>query len=398
MGTALLAIPFCFQGLSPAPPSAFSLVGSPLSRYLSTTRAGFSLPVDSRAIFAIKTPWILDSRAMTRQDTMLPTTAGPRCGIRDLPVELLQQIAYSAVPDKVDWTSAQTRHDVLDLRLIHPQLLSIFTTTLIHPSRTISINPRNDAALEHFLHFLASTGTAHRVARLELRAENFVRKTHCLNSKVYEVIKACPNIASLDLILDGHYTEFSEFPVMPKLRSLSLHGESLYTHLGQLPRVAPNLSHLAIMSPTLSGPAPAAAAVAAQGGQTAAAAGPAANHHAFVAAAAAAADEPQGLVARTDNMPPSLTHLHISNLNSPQVANLLVELNFRPVHFSFSLLYNYDLTELAVLLCRDRFCERTLSITMSQFKMVQAQRLTDFKSELDKSMVGRRIELLWPRC
>lgn len=338
-----------------------------------------------------------------------PTASRERrraCSIHDLPVELLEKIAYYAIPARIDWNTPSSRKEVLDLRLIHPRLCPIFTAALVHKHTTVLINPRNDGALEHLLHFVSATQTEDRLTSLELRAENFVRKTHCLNPTAHRLIEACENITSLDLILDGHYTAFSEFPVMPHLRRLTLHGESLYTHLGQLPRVAPNLSHLEIMSPTLSGPAPRAAAVVAAGehgvngghGQPAALdtghAG-AVNHHHFVAAAAA--DTNHGLSARSEDMPPNLTHLHISNLNSPQVASLLVELNFKPVHFSFTLLYNYDLTELALLLCRDQFCERTLSITMSQYKMIHPQRLNNFKSDLDRSMRGRCIEILWPQ-
>lgn len=295
------------------------------------------------------------------------------CTLLQMPVEILEDIASFAVKPAKRWNrTIDSPVQDLDLRLVHPWLTPIFGVALIKSK--IVVNPRQIQAVLHLISFLRNNGLAHQLAHLEILAENFTQRTSGLNRETCQLVGLCHRLESLELSLDGHFVQFSDFPELSCLKRLVLQGESLYSHLGHLRHVAPRLKHLDVLSPALSGPSPTTSDLAelnslAQAG-LARAAGPA-------------------------EMPDSLSHVYISNLNAPAGQLLLHHIAFRPTHFTFTLLHNYDLTELAVLLCREAFCGRTIQLNMSKSRLVAVARLAAFRAALTEGLLHRAIRIEW---
>lgn len=283
-------------------------------------------------------------------------------GLLDLPTEVLEDIAFYATSERKNWcfNKQKTVEWELSLRLIHPRLTAIFTISFFKHC-TIVINPRNSDAISSLSAFCAAQNVERYVTSLVLHAPNFIERTTGLEEEALELVRQFHKLEKLDLSLDGHFLGLDIFPPMNHLRSLTLQGESLYCELQALPTVAPRLSHLQILSPSISATPP------------------------------SSPSEEYAQVTKAMNLDRKdssnhLTHLHISNLNNPNVQTLLVDLPFQPVYFSFSLMHNYDLTELGSLLCRDTFCQRTVSVKLVSSKMVAPDRLRDFKALLHEGL------------
>ena len=289
----------------------------------------------------------------------------------DLPAELLEEIASQVACKRKCWSTRVGREE-LSLRLIHPVLAPIFTQSFFKYC-TISVNPRNADAVVHLSRFSAQLGIEKYITSLEIAAPNFLQRTHPINNQVYGLIAQFWKLEQLDLNLDGHFLRMDEFPEMRSLKHLILQGESLYSQLHSLPEIAPCLTHLDILAPTLSRAPPAPPGISQL--------------------------DPQytsSISLQPRDLPTYLTHLHISNINTPSNQTLLLDLPFRPTHFSFSLMYNYDLAELALLLCRDCFCARTVSIRMVKSKLVAPARLKEFKETLYCGLAKKDIRMMWP--
>jgi hypothetical protein len=283
-------------------------------------------------------------------------------GLLDLPTEVLEDIAFHAASERKNWCSnkQKTVASELSLRLIHPRLTAIFTISFFKHC-TIVINPRNHEAISSLSAFCAAQDVERYVTSLVLHAPNFIERTTGLEEEALQLVKQFHKLEKLDLNLDGHFVGLDIFSPMDNLRSLTLQGESFFCELQALPAVAPRLSHLQILSPSISSTPPSS---------------PSEEY-----AQASKAMSMEGK--RKTN---HLTHLHISNLNNPNVQTLLVDLPFQPVYFSFSLMHNYDLTELGSLLCRDAFCQRTVSVKLVSSKMVAPDRLRGFKALLHEGL------------
>ena len=294
------------------------------------------------------------------------------CTLLELPVEILEGIASFAVKPAKRWHCLPDMTPDMDLRLIHPWLTPIFGVAVIKSK--IVINPRHTQAVLHLIAFLRNHASAAHLTHLEILAENFTQRINGLNKEICQLVGLCHRLESLELSLDGHFVQFSDFPELSTLKRLVLQGESLYSHLGHLRQVTPRLTHLDVLSPALSGPSPTSS-----------------DPHeiqAYSPAGVAFIDGPA-------EMPASLTHVYISNLNAPAGQLLLHHIAFRPTHFTFTLLHNYDLTELAVLLCKAEFCARTLLLNMVKSRLVAVARLAAFRNALTEGLAHRAIRLQW---
>ena len=286
----------------------------------------------------------------------------------DLPVELLEEIA-SHVASKRKYWSSRAAQDELSLRLLHTTLDPIFTISFFKHC-IICINPRLTDVVAHLSNFTARHGIERHVTSLEVTAPNFLQRTHDINRQIYGLISQFVKLQKLNLALDGHFIRLDEFPKMGNLKHLILQGESLYSQLHSLPEITPKLTNLDILAPALSR-APPETPISSR-------------------------ETTESLSLRARDMPVQLTHLHISNINTPSLQTLLLDLPFRPVHFSFSLLHNYDLSELVMILCRDCFCTRTVSVNMVKSKLVAPARLNDFKERLYHGLARKKeIQVTW---
>lgn len=306
-------------------------------------------------------------------------------GLLSLPPELLDEIASATVQsDKIIWSTSSIC-GIFQLRLIHPRLSKIFTRAIFRCC-AIALNPRDTRAATRLMALAQSLNTTLDLQNLVFHAPNFLPTVHSLNTIVPVLLRVFRNVTSLEFTLDGHCVTLQDFPLMPRLRNLHLAGESLYTHLAHLQTATPALQRLVILAAaTSAAPAP----VTAHLGNTNQTQGFVPTVHALAnGLPAVAAIEAQ-------KMPETLTHLHISNVNTPGVQMLLLDLPFKPVHFTFSLLHNYDLTELALLLCRDQFCSRTISLHMVKSRMVSTHRLEQFKQSMKSNLSDRGIQLSW---
>lgn len=345
----------------------------------------------------------------------MPTPSSP--SLLSLPIEVLEHIAsYSVSPTLALYNTktatgrvrgqsgAPPPPDLANLRLIHPFLTPIFTRAIFLHS-TIILNPRNTATLDRFENQVLSTrgasgegdgfGLQRWIGGIKLYAPNFLQVTQVLSPVVTRLVGSCAyNLRELNLHLDGHFVRLDQFlscaEPLAKLASLTLQGESLYTNLDTLAKWAPNLKELNILAPTLAGEA------TTNNMLTTASTG--ITPLAFVPQLAAPSlAEELSSTSRKEiiPLPDSLTHLQIANLNTPSVASLLLHLPFKPVHFSFSLLHNYDLDELALLLCRDEFCKRTVKVSMYRSRMVAPHRLDGFRRNLELGLKEREVVVDW---
>ena len=308
----------------------------------------------------------------------------------DLPIELLEDIASHAVPDRVVWSSQQAI-PALQLRLIHPLLTDLFARA-IFTKCSIVLNPRDHAGVAHFTRFAIEEGVARYATSLIVNAPNFFPTVHPLSPAIPQLLRSLCDLEQLEMNADGHAVDMQELPVMPRLKMLSLAGESLFYNLAYLSSSAPNLHRLDINAAASSGP-PARPTV--QLGNTNQTHGFAPTVAPLGSSSAVAASLPAYTAIQASTMPASLTHLHISNVNTPSVQTLLLDLPFQPVHFSFSLIHNYDLSELAMLLCRDDFCSRTVSVKMVKSRLVHPTRLKGFKRSLSDTLLSKDIDVTW---
>jgi hypothetical protein len=296
------------------------------------------------------------------------------CPLLQLPVEILESIAAFSVKPAKRWQCVPETTVDLDLQLVHPWLAPIFGVALVKHSKIV-INPRHIHDVLHLISFLRNRGASAALTHLEILAENFTQRITGLNKEICQLVGLCHRLESLELSLDGHFVQFSDFPEFPALRRLVLQGESLYSHLAYLRQVTPRLTHLDVLSPALSGPPP----VTSEG-------------HAL---ADALLNKATSSLEGPAEMPVSLSHVYISNLNAPAGQLLLQHIAFRPTHFTFTLMYNYDLTELAHLLSGADFCRRAKVFHMVKSKLVAVGRLAAFRSALTEGLARRPIRVQW---
>lgn len=259
----------------------------------------------------------------------------------------------------------------LGYRLIHPSLTRIFTKAIVK-HKTIVINPRRDDHVRALIAFIQDQNLERYLERLSVSAPNFLPKVHELNTRISTLLRKAWNLKKLDFYLDGHFVKLSE--TMPQrlehLTHLRLEGESLYSNLSVLGKCTPNLLHLDLFSPCTSG----SPGVPSRSDMDTTGLVPPVPSNTTSTSPPAT-----GIFITRKDMPESLTHLHISNLNLPTVQKLLIDVEFAPRYFTFSLMHNYDLDELALLLSRDTFCANLLRLDLVRIKMVDMRRLDQFK-------------------
>ena len=308
-----------------------------------------------------------------------------------LPVELLEEIAAHTISECISWHSRPVMVDDLDLRLVHPSLTPIFSVAVIKHSKIV-INPRSAASIEHLMSYLLgdtahSCGPARYLTHLEVRAENFVQRTTTLNERVVELIAACENLHTLELSLDGHFVLFGEWPVMKKVRKLRMSGESLFCQLAELGRIFPALEELELLSPGLGGSPPAFVGAPVADPFPVASAGDIFDGKTATISQSAKSAPPA--------FPSSLTNVHLADINTPTGQLLLRQLPIQPVHFSFSLIHNWELSDLASLLCSEPFGSRLKEVRMRKSRFMAETRLQGFKAVLEEGLLGRDLDLVW---
>lgn len=300
-------------------------------------------------------------------------------GLLDLPVEILEAIGRHCIGDSKRWSTSDTRcTSELALRLVHPHWTASFTRVLFSDCKLV-LNPRDTASVMHLIHFLQENGIARHLTSIQIKAPNFLQRTHRLNSLVpTALVGLCDKLANLELALDGHFVQLSDFPPMKHLQRLAVSGESVYTSLGMLSQLAPALEQLELHAPCMIGPR-------IQND-------PEDPHQQQASSVPPFSSLPCSSYC---GLPPSLNRIHIANLNTPANQTLLQNLPFQPAYFSYTLIHNYDLLDLAHLLCRDEFCERMKEMDLCDTSFVAPGRLLEFKNSVDAGMVGREIKLRW---
>lgn len=297
-------------------------------------------------------------------------------GLCDLPLEIIETVGRHCIGDSKHWSTSDTRcTSDLALRLIHPLWRDSLTRVQFSGCKVI-INPRDVASVMHLINFLQGQGIARHLTSIEVKAPNFLQRTHRLNALIpTSLVGMCHNLANLELSLDGHFVQLSDFPQMKRLTRLSVSGESVYTSLGMLSYLAPSLIDLELLAPCMSGPK--------HQNQP--------EDESHVAPSSSAFTSSY----RCSELPSSLTRVHIANLNTPTNQALLQSLPFRPIHLSYTLIHNYDLLDLAHLLCRDDFIERMDILNLSETAFVAPGRLLEFKNSMFAGMMGRPVKLQW---
>ncbi|KAK9895156.1 hypothetical protein P389DRAFT_172730 [Cystobasidium minutum MCA 4210] len=299
-------------------------------------------------------------------------------GICDLPLEIIEILGRELMSESKHWSTSDSKcTSDLSLRLVHPLWTPSFTRALF--SGKVVINPRDTASVMHLINFLQKQGIAGQLTSIQVKAPNFLQRTHRLNALIpTALVGLCHKLANLELSLDGHFVQLSDFPQMKHLTRLSVSGESVYTSLGMLSYLAPSLVNLELLAPCMSGPKHQ-------------------NEAAEDAPAYPAAPSPSAFTSsyRCRELPSSLTRVHIANLNTPTNQTLLQNLPFKAVHFSYTLIHNYDLLDLAHLLCRDDFLERMNVLDLSETEFVAPGRLLEFKNSMFAGMMGRDVKLQW---
>lgn len=295
-------------------------------------------------------------------------------GLLDLPVEIREAIGWHCISDSKSWSTSDARLNTeLALRLIHPMWTASLTRVLFSGCKLV-LNPRDEASVTHLIKFLQQQGIARQLTSIQVKAPNFLQRTHRLNALIPTgLVGLCDKLANLELVLDGHFVQLSDFPQMKHLTRLSVSGESVYTSLGMLSHLAPALVHLELLAPCMSGPKHP-------------------NEPEYDS------DESSSAFAsrhRCSEMPESLTNIHIANLNTPANQALLQTLPFRPKNFSYTLIHNYDLLDLAQLLCGQDFCSRMDTLDLTETEFVAPGRLLEFKSSMYAGMFGRPVKLQW---